>query len=206
MRILIATTNRNKLGEIQDILAGAPIEVGGLGLFPGIPEPEEHGSTFGENARDKALYYALAAGMPAVAEDSGLEVDGLNGEPGVRSARYGLPPAVAYEDKFALIFSGLRSRGLEGSTARFVCALAVASGDRILFEARGIIEGELTFPPRGAGGFGYDPIFLYPPLGRTLAELPEAEKSSVSHRGQAFRLLRSWLDGPGLQALATHHP
>jgi XTP/dITP diphosphohydrolase len=203
VRLLVATTNRNKLREIRAILSGEPVEILGLDAFPGIAEPEEDGATFAENARAKASYYSSAAGMPAVAEDSGLEVDGLDGEPGVHSARYGGPAASAYQDKFALIFDGLRARGLDGSTARFVCALAVADGECILFEARGAIEGELTATPRGSGGFGYDPIFFYPPLGRTLAELAEAEKSAVSHRGQAFRVLRTWLSGRGGAALGA---
>jgi XTP/dITP diphosphohydrolase len=201
VRVLVATTNRNKLREIRTILTGESIELVGLDAFPELQEPEEHGTTFAENARAKACYYSIGSGMPAVAEDSGLEVDGLDGDPGVHSARYGGPAAAAYPDKFALIFTGLRARGREGSTARFVCALAVAGGDRILFEARGTIEGELTPSPRGSAGFGYDPIFFYPPLGRTLAELTEAEKSVVSHRGQAFRALRAWLSEHGARAL-----
>lgn len=201
MRVLVATTNRNKLREIRTILAGAPVELLGLDAFPDLDEPEEHGTTFAENARAKACYYSMGSGMPAIAEDSGLEVDGLDWEPGVHSARYGGPAAAEYADKFALIFAGLRARGLDGSRARFVCALAVARGNHVLFEARGTIEGELVTPPRGSGGFGYDPIFFYPPLDRTLAELTETEKAVVSHRGQAFRALRAWLSAHGASAL-----
>jgi XTP/dITP diphosphohydrolase len=199
VRLLVATTNRHKLREIRAILADEPVEVIGLDEFPGIAEPEEVGATFAENARDKARYYSAKAGVPAVAEDSGLEVDAIGGEPGVHSARYGGPTAERYADKFRIIYAKLADRGLSRSTARFVCALAAASGDRVLFETRGTIEGEIAAEPHGDGGFGYDPIFFFPPCGRTLAELTEAEKSTVSHRGQAFRDLARFLAerGPG---------
>ncbi len=193
MHLLVATTNANKLREIRAILAGEPLTIVGLDAFPAVREPEETGATFAENARAKASYYSSLAGIPAVAEDSGLEIDALDGEPGVRSARYGGPDAPGYEQKFAIVYRRLAERGWHGSTARFVCALAMADGPRILFEARGTIEGVIADRPSGAGGFGYDPIFFYPPMGRTLAELTEAEKSAVSHRGGAFRALRDHL-------------
>jgi len=167
--------------------------VEGLDSLPDIAEPEETGATFAENARQKAIYYSSLLGLTVVAEDSGLEIDGLGGEPGVHSARYGSPAAATYPQKFELVYAGLLARGAMGSPARFVCALAVADGARILFEARGTIEGRVNDAPRGDGGFGYDPIFFYPPLGRTLAELDEHEKAAVSHRGQAFRQLRDHL-------------
>jgi len=194
-RLLVATTNPNKLREIRGIFTGVDVELMGLDAFPQTPEPDETGRTFAENAREKAVYYSTALGVPAVAEDSGLEIDGLGGEPGVESARYGGPAASTYAQKFALVYGGLRARGALGSPARFVCALAVADGSRILFEARGTIEGRISDSPVGDGGFGYDPIFFYPPLGRTLAQLTEAEKARVSHRGQAFRQLRDRLAG-----------
>ncbi len=193
MRLLIATTNAHKLREIRQILAGLAVEIVGLDLARGVPEPEESGRTFEENARAKARYYAAATGEVSVAEDSGLEIDGLDGAPGVYSARYGQPAATTYEQKFALIYRALRERGADRSAARFVCALAVAEGDRIIFETRGSVEGVVAPEPRGAGGFGYDPILYYPPLGRTLAELAPEEKAAISHRGQAFRALRQFL-------------
>ncbi len=193
LRLVVATTNPNKLREIRGILSGVGVSVDGLDAFPPVTEPEETGATFAENARQKAAYYSGALGLTVVAEDSGLEIDGLGGEPGVQSARYGGPAAAAYPQKFALIYEGLRAKGAMGSPARFVCALAVADGSSILFEARGTIEGRISDVPAGGGGFGYDPIFLYPPLGRTLAELGEDEKAVVSHRGQAFRQLRDHL-------------
>jgi XTP/dITP diphosphohydrolase len=193
VRLVVATTNRNKLREIRGILNGTGVVVDGLDAFAPVAEPEETGATFAENARQKATYYSSALGVTVVAEDSGLEIDGLGGEPGVQSARYGGPAAETYPQKFALVYAGLRARGAMGSPARFVCALAVAEGATILYEARGTVEGRVNDVPAGSLGFGYDPIFFYPPLGRTLAELDEAEKASVSHRGQAFRQLREHL-------------
>jgi XTP/dITP diphosphohydrolase len=193
VRLLVATTNRNKLREIRGIMAGLDVEIDGLDAYPLIAEPEETGATFEENARQKAVYYSTRLGVPAAAEDSGLEIDGLGGEPGVQSARYGGPEADTYDKKFALVYRRLRERGVPASPARFVCALALADGDRILFEARGTIEGEIAELPRGDGGFGYDPIFFSPPHHRTLAQLTDVEKAEVSHRGKAFRKLREEL-------------
>ena len=192
-RLVVATTNLDKLREIRGILNGTGAHVEGLDAWPDIAEPEETGATFAENARQKAIHYSSSLGLTVVAEDSGLEIDALGGEPGIHSARYGSPAAATYPQKFALIYAGLRARGAMGSPARFVCALAVADGARILFEARGMIEGRVNDSPTGDGGFGYDPIFFYPPLGRTLAELGEHEKAAVSHRGEAFRQLRDHL-------------
>jgi len=197
MRLLVATTNANKVREIRGILADIDVELVGLDTFPPIAEPEETGATFAENARAKAIYYSGKLGVVAVAEDSGFVVDALGGEPGIHSARYG-GAAATYPEKFALIYGRLRDLQALGSPARFVCALAVARGDRILFEARGAIEGRVAEAPRGDGGFGYDPIFFYPPAGRTLAELSEGEKAVVSHRGRAFSQLREYLRGGDL--------
>jgi XTP/dITP diphosphohydrolase len=195
-RLLIATTNPGKLAEIREILGALPIQLETLAGLPDIPEPAETGATFAENARLKALHYAAATGLRTVAEDSGLSIDALDGEPGVRSARY---EGDTYPEKFANLFAALdRRSSVEGravdSAARFVCALALAAGGRIVFEAEGIVEGRITREPRGENGFGYDPIFLYPPYGRTLAEASIAEKLAVSHRGQAFRKLRAHLE------------
>jgi XTP/dITP diphosphohydrolase len=192
-RLVVATTNPDKLREIRGILRGTGVVVQGLDEFPPVAEPEETGATFADNARQKAIHYSTALGVTVVAEDSGLEIDGLGGEPGVQSARYGGPAAATYAQKFALVYAGLRARGAMGSAARFVCALAVADGTAILYESRGTIEGRVNDEPKGGRGFGYDPIFFYPPLGRTLAELDDDEKASVSHRGQAFRQLRDHL-------------
>jgi XTP/dITP diphosphohydrolase len=190
--LLVATTNRGKLVEIAALLAGVPFQIQTLADFPPFLAAEETGRTFAENARAKALYYADATGALTVAEDSGLEIDVLAGAPGVESARYGGVDA-SYPQKFARLYDALRAKGAAGSPARFVCALALARGGSVVFEARGTIEGRIADEPRGDGGFGYDPIFFYPPFGRTLAEAAD-RKSAVSHRGQAFRALRTFLD------------
>ena len=193
MQLLMATSNRGKLREIRGILAGLPVEMVSLDAFPGVAPPAETGSTFAENARQKALYYADACGTIAVAEDSGLEIDALGGDPGVHSARFG-GMVGAYPRKFEIIYELLRARQSPASPARFVCALAVAHDRHILFEARGVVEGRIADAPRGSGGFGYDPIFYYPPFGCTLAEVSEEQKARVSHRGHAFRQLRAFLE------------
>jgi XTP/dITP diphosphohydrolase len=191
--LLVATTNPGKLREIRDILHGLDVAVRSLADLAPIEEPEEHGESFEENARIKAGYYARHSGLLTVAEDSGLEIDALHGAPGIRSARY---PGETYQEKFVNLFRQLDARGAETSTARFVCALAVCDATgAVLFEARGTVEGRITRHPRGEHGFGYDPIFYYPPLGRTLAEVVAADKAGVSHRGFAFRQLRDWLQG-----------
>jgi XTP/dITP diphosphohydrolase len=189
--LLIATTNRGKLREITAILSDAPFEIVTLVEMPDLPAPKETGRTFEENARAKALYYGAATGKLTVAEDSGLEIDGLEGAPGIMSARFGGADAT-YPQRFALIYEALRAKGALDSPARFVSALALTHDGDILFETRGVVEGRIAPEPRGEGGFGYDPIFFYPPLGRTLAEV-EREKSTVSHRGKAFRKLREAL-------------
>lgn len=192
--LLLATTNQGKLREIRQILDGLAVEVRALADVPEVAEPEETGATFEENARQKALYYAGTTGRLVVAEDSGLEIDALDGAPGVHSARFGADEAPTYPEKFELIYRMLRERrGRVESRARFVCALALAEEGRVVFGARGEVEGEIVEPPRGTGGFGYDPIFYYPPFAATLAELDGARKASVSHRGAAFRQLREFL-------------
>lgn len=194
LSLVLATTNAGKLREIRQVLSGLPVEVSTLDAFPGLTEAEENGSTFAENARAKALHYAAGTGRLVVAEDSGLEIDALGGEPGVHSARFAADTAPTYPEKFALIYRLLRERdGAVKSPARFVCALALAEPGTVLFEATGRVEGRITEPPRGSGGFGYDPIFYYPPFEGTLAEVDADRKASVSHRGQAFRQLREYL-------------
>lgn len=191
MRLLVATTNRGKLAEIRNILAGLAVEIDSLDEYPGVEEAEENGATFAENARVKATHYSGHTGQLAVADDSGLEIDALGGAPGVRSARFN---GTSYPEKFAAINRLLEAKGAAGSTARFVCALAVAHDHRVVFEAAGVVEGQVVREPKGTGGFGYDPVFFYPPYGRTLAEVSPAEKASISHRGQAFRALRTYLE------------
>lgn len=190
MRLLVATTNPGKIREIAAILAGAGADLVFMSEYPHIAEPPETGSTFAENARLKALYYARETGLPSVADDSGLEIEALDGAPGVQSARW---HGTDYAFKFQKIYELLRDRGAAGSPARFVAAVAFARDEGIVFETEGVVNGEIAPEPRGTGGFGYDPIFYYPPHGRTLAELDPGAKAAVSHRGQAFRAFREFL-------------
>ena len=191
-RLLVATTNAGKLREIRALLSGAPIELSTLHDLDPIEEPEETGATFEENARLKALYYASRAGLTTVAEDSGLVIDGMDGEPGVRSARF-IRPDASYPERFAEIFRRLAGPPVKNRTARFVCALAVADENRIVYEARGTVEGRIAHAAQGDRGFGYDPIFYYPPYDATLAEVTDELKLAVAHRGQAFRAFAAWL-------------
>lgn len=191
-RYLLATTNEGKIREIRALLDALAIDLVGLEAYPGVPAPEETGKTFAENARLKARYYAEAAGLPAIADDSGLEIDVMGGAPGVESARFG-GSGSTYPERFALIYEALRRAGTHTSPARFVCAVALADRTRIIFEATGVVEGRIAPEPAGTEGFGYDPIFFYPPFGCTLAQVPRDRKGTVSHRGAAFRQLKAFL-------------
>ena len=189
-KVLVATTNPGKIREILGILAGVRDEVVTLADLPAIPEPEETGATFADNARLKALYYSAATGIPSVADDSGLEVDALDKAPGVHSARW---HGTDYAVKFRKIYELLAERGVATSAARFVAAVAFAENGRVVFESRGVVEGTIAPQPKGSHGFGYDPIFFYPPLGCTLAEVDGAAKAKVSHRGAAFQAFKDYL-------------
>jgi XTP/dITP diphosphohydrolase len=190
--VLVATTNPGKLREIRQILDGVPIQLKTLADFPNIPVAEETGATFRENARTKALHYAALTGMLSMGEDSGFEIDALDCEPGIYSARY-LRPDATYSERFADIYKRYRATGSKDRTARFVCALAVADGRRIVFEHTATVEGWLASTPAGDRGFGYDPIFVYPPYGKTFGEVSDEQKTAVSHRGQAIRAFREYL-------------
>lgn len=190
MKLLVATSNPGKVREIRDLLAGAPVELVTLDALPRIEEPEETGKTFAENARIKALYYNAVTGLPSVADDSGLEIAALDGAPGIHSARW---HGTSYDEKFKRIYQLLDERGAPGSAARFVCAVAMVIDARVEYEVMGTVDGEIASEPRGSNGFGYDPIFFYPPLGRTLGEVPDEVKATLSHRGAAFRALRRYL-------------
>lgn len=203
MRLLIATTNRDKLREIRLLMTGMPVELLSLADLPPVDEADETGTSFAENARLKALHYATLASrfltdpeLLTVAEDSGLVVDALDGEPGVRSARFVRPDA-SYPERFDEIYRRLASAPAAPRTARFICALAAARASEVVFETAGVIEGEISSAPRGIHGFGYDPIFIYPPYRRTLAEVDDKSKLTVAHRGHAFRNLRAWLESAG---------
>ena len=192
MKLLLATTNTNKVREIRPLLSRLPIELVTLRDFDPIPEPEETGTTFWENARLKALSYAAATALTVVAEDSGLEIAALDGEPGVQSARF-LGPGVGYQVRFDEIYRRLGNVGSASRDARFVTALTLARGNEILFETDASIEGVVAEGPSGEHGFGYDPIFMYPPFGKTTGEMTLDDKGAVSHRARAFRDLARWL-------------
>ena len=192
MKLLVATTNLNKLREIRPLLAGLPIEFQTLADLPPTAEPEESAATYWENARVKAFAYARATDALVVAEDSGLEIAGLDGAPGVHSARF-LGPSVPYPERFAEIYRRLRDLPAQARDARFVTALAAVAGRDVLFETEAAIEGVIAPAPAGAHGFGYDPIFYYAPLDKTTAELTLDEKCIVSHRARAFRDFARWL-------------
>ncbi len=196
-KILLAGRNPGKVREISDTLAPLGIRVVSLEqIDPNgqISAPAENGETFAENARAKASYYARASGLPALADDSGLLVDALGGAPGVHSARFAqdnFPPQASRADidkaNNAKLLGALDDIEESKRTARFVCCLALSDGQKILAEASGTVEGVIAHKPRGHNGFGYDPLFFIPSLGRTAAELTPEEKNRISHRGQAVR-------------------
>lgn len=196
--ILLATTNPGKVREIRDFLKGLPFTVAGLDdVLPGLSY-RERGRTFSENARGKSLYYAGRSGLPALAEDSGLEVEALDGAPGVRSARFAGAGATDEENNRKLLRL-LEKIPWQERTARFVCVMVLSRRGKVLAEIRGEARGFIREGPRGANGFGYDPLFYYPRLRRTFAELSPEVKNSVSHRGRALRGLRRFLEShPGL--------
>jgi XTP/dITP diphosphohydrolase len=187
--LLVATTNPGKLREISRVLDGVPQRLVTLADLPPIDEPVEHGHTCAANALLKARYYSSAAGMPTVAEDSGLFVDALGGRPGVESARY---PGATYPDKFVNLYRELAAHPRPWA-ARYICAAALVDAGQTLFECEATVEGEIAPEPRGTNGFGYDPIFYYPPYRRTFGEVTDEEKLVVAHRGRTFRLVRAFL-------------
>lgn len=192
IRILLASNNAHKLAEFRGILQPQGIEVvapADLGISLDVPET---GSTFAENARLKAEAFCRAAAMATLADDSGLVVDALGGEPGIRSARYAGPDATD-ADRIQLVLDKLRLVTSAKRSARFVAAVALARPDEdtVVFEADA--EGLILPHPRGHLGFGYDPIFYFPPLGRSFAELKPAEKAEVSHRGKALAKVAHFL-------------
>jgi XTP/dITP diphosphohydrolase len=197
---LVATTNPGKLREIRDLLHDVPFEVRPLDGIGDLPPPDETGDTFEANARLKACYYASATGLLSVADDSGLEVDAMDGRPGVLSARY---PGETYPARFASIWREMAASGRPERTARFICAVALASRGAVCYETRGVVEGEILREARGTLGFGYDPIFFSPELGKGLGEATLAEKRTVSHRGRAFSALRAFLLSPAGRAIAA---
>jgi XTP/dITP diphosphohydrolase len=196
MRVLLATTNKGKLVELQAVLEDLDIELVSLELFPGLPDAVEDGTTFAENARKKAFHFAGLTGLPAIADDSGLMVDALDGRPGVYSAR--LAPNDEERNRAVLRF--LRKAGPNAPRgAQFVCAICGVFGEGRFIETEGLVRGEITLEPRGQGGFGYDPIFLYPPAGLTFGEMDPAAKNQVSHRAVALERFKRRLEA-GIEA------
>ncbi len=198
MRLLIATHNRGKLIEYQQLFAGLPLDLATLDDVGIRNDIEENGATFAENARLKAVAYARQSRLLTLADDSGLEVDALNGEPGVYSKRYAGEHATDAE-RNQFLLEKLRGVPPEQRTARFRCAIALAQPDGEVWETSGTCEGEILSAPRGTHGFGYDPVFLFPALGKTMAELPTEEKNRISHRARAGekakRILESIMQG-----------
>ncbi|MDB4987910.1 MAG: hypothetical protein JWN04_3088 [Myxococcaceae bacterium] len=197
-RLLVATTNPNKVREIEQVLRPLGFEVVGLHqLERDLPEPVEDADTFEGNARIKALAYAQALGTACLAEDSGLEVDALGGAPGVHSARYaGLGSTREEKDRAnnEKLLRALEGHGAGSRRARFVCAMCLVDArGNIEFETRGTYEGVIAEAARGDGGFGYDPLLFLPDLQKTSAELTPAEKNARSHRGHATRALAAFL-------------
>jgi len=192
-RLIFATRNEGKVAELTDLLRDTTWRV--ERLPDDIGDYEETGATFAENARGKALHAAARVAVPVLADDSGLEIDALDGEPGVHSARY-LDPALSPAERNDAVLGRLRDVPPQRRGARFVCHLVLARGATVVHETTGTCEGRITMAPRGGGGFGYDPIFEVPELGATFAEISRAEKSARSHRGHAVRamveFLRSW--------------
>ena len=196
VRLLLATSNPGKLREYQTLAAGEPQGRGAeLALRPGIealPRFEESQPTFAENAAGKALHYSRFADLPVVADDSGLVAPALGGAPGVQSARYAGPGASDAE-RVRKLLEELRSKRVTDRRARFVCVTALAERGRVVAVFSGSASGELLDAPRGTQGFGYDPIFFFPALGKTFAEISREEKNLYSHRGKAFRKLLEYL-------------
>jgi len=195
-QILVATMNAGKMAELSAML-DMDLEFKGLREFEGITEIVEDGETFAENARKKAVGYSRQTGLWTIADDSGLVVDALDGAPGVMSARFS---GAKCEDRRQLdhrnmlkVLRLMESVPEEERTARFKCCLCLANGEEILAETEGTVEGVIAMAARGSNGFGYDPIFYVPGLGKTVAELSTEEKNEISHRGSAIRKLKPLL-------------
>ena len=197
MKVVLASKNKHKLVEISKITEQFDMELvlqSELGVDIDV---EETGSTFEENSFQKAEAVMKATGLPALADDSGIAVDALNGEPGIYSARYGFDESLDDWGRMMLLLKNTQHVPDGQRQAKFVCVISFITPDGKTIQARGEIHGELTREPRGENGFGYDPIFYYPPLGMTTAELPSEAKNQISHRGNALRILNEKLKEAG---------
>jgi XTP/dITP diphosphohydrolase len=188
-QLVMASGNANKLQEVRQLLAGTAIHLIGLDELPDPPKLCEPFDTFAENARHKAVVVAHHSALPALADDSGLVVEALDGRPGVHSSRYGQTD----QERIERLLAELVDVPTERRAAHFACVLALAHGDNIIGMWEGVTEGIITAEPHGASGFGYDPVFYYPPLGLTFAEMLPDQKNSVSHRGHALRAMSGQL-------------
>lgn len=194
LKLVVASRNKDKVREIKAILGDLPVEVLSLEDFPEVASVEEDGSTFEENALKKALHVWNHTQMATLADDSGLEVDALDGEPGVRSARYA-GDEHDYQKNNEKLLKLLKDVPKSQRKARFVCVAVLVTPRGKIVMHRGEVEGEIVDQPRGAGGFGYDPVFLLPHLGKTVAELDEGTKNKVSHRARALQGIKTFLIG-----------
>lgn len=192
MNLLLATTNSGKIREIRHALGPHSVAFVTIDdVAPRLAPPEETGRTFAANAELKARYYATRTGLATLAEDSGLSIDALGGRPGVESARY---PGDTYPEKFINLYRELRGHDRPW-TARYTCALAfISTTGAIDYAGLATVEGEIAREPRGSHGFGYDPIFFFPPNGCTAGEMTDAQKLTISHRGRALRDFRRWME------------
>ena len=190
--LVLATRNRHKGQELAALLEGLGIRIRTLDDFPGAPEVEEDGDTCEENAIKKATIIAHSTGLPAIADDTGLEVDALDGRPGVFSARYAGEHAT-YEDNCLKLLHELAGVPREQRTARFLTVAALAVPEGTVRVAKGHLSGRIAQKPAGSLGFGYDPVFFVPELNQTLAELPADVKNRISHRARAFAEMRDHL-------------
>lgn len=187
MRLLVATNNPGKLREYRHLLRDLPLEITGLREEEIDFEPEETGSTFEENAILKARAFAQRSGLPTLADDSGLEIDALDGAPGVTSARYGGTQRGEDTQRYNLVLQQLEGVPWAERTARFRCVIAIAAPAGLMETAEGKVEGVIALEPRGEHGFGYDPIFFIPDFDCTLAQLAPDTKNRISHRARAAR-------------------
>lgn len=190
--LLLATTNRHKVGEFRAIFSDLPFQLLSLQDVHLNLDVEETGTTFLENAELKALTYARASGLLTLSEDSGLEIDALNGAPGVYSARF-TGVDTPYPERFKIILQQLQGLPMEKRTARYRAVITIAEPTGYHRSVDGTLEGAIAEAPRGENGFGYDPIFLVPALGQTTAEITPEQKNQISHRGRAARLAREVL-------------
>jgi XTP/dITP diphosphohydrolase len=201
--VLLATSNLHKLDEFRAIFSDLPLKLVSLNDIHLSVEVDETGSTFAENAELKARTYAQMSHMLTLSDDSGLEVDALNGIPGVYSARY-LGSETSYEERFRVILERMKDVPLEKRSARFCCVIALADPSGTIRTVEGVVEGAIADRPRGSHGFGYDPIFLLPELGKTFAELGPEYKNRISHRARAARLAHKLLEDWPVDSHANH--